>query len=137
MSIKISTLLNKVDSLSNKENASIIMDFYRYMQDKGSSENHQINNLKVIIDFTRSLGPEVFYNISKKEQITSFLDTKIKDAQLDPDKRWITTWNHYLNRIKLFFRWLYNAHRQQQYIQSSESRYITDEWITPDFVKIK
>jgi hypothetical protein len=81
MSIKISTLLSKVDSLSNKKNASIIMDFYRYMQDKGSSENHQINNLKVIIDFTRFLGPEGFYSINNKEQITSFLNTKIKDAQ--------------------------------------------------------
>ena len=105
MSIKISTLVSKVDSLSNKENAAIIMDFYKYMQDKGSSENHQINNLKVVIDFTKFLGSEGFYNISKKEQITSFLDTKIKNPQRDPDKRWITTWNHYLNRIKLFFRW--------------------------------
>jgi integrase/recombinase XerD len=141
MSIKISTLLSKVDSLSNKKNASIIMDFYRYMQDKGSSENHQINNLKVIIDFTRFLGPEGFYNISKKEQITSFLNTKIKDVQQDPDKRWITTWNHYLNRTKLFFRWLYNFHsRQQQYIQSEShiSEQLSErEWTTPDFVKVK
>ncbi len=142
MSIKISTLLSKVDSLSNKKNASIIMDFYRYMQDKGSSENHQINNLKVIIDFTRFLGPEGFYSINKKEQITSFLNTKIKDAQQDPDKRWITTWNHYLNRTKLFFRWLYNVHsiQQQQYIQSEShiSEQLSEcEWTTPDFVKIK
>jgi nucleoid-associated protein YejK len=142
MSIKISTLLSKLDSLSNKKNASTIMDFYRYMQDKGSSENHQINNLKVIIDFTRFLGSEGFYSISKKEQITFFLNTKIKDAQQDPDKRWITTWNHYLNRIKLFFRWLYNVHsrQQQQYIQSEShiSEQLSEcEWTTPDFVKIK
>ena len=141
MSIKISTLLSKVDSLLNKDNAKIIMDFYRYMQYKNSSENHQINNLKVIIDFTRFLGPEGFYNICKKEQIISFVNTKIKDSQQDPDKRWITTWNHYLNRIKLFFRWLYNAHRQQ-YVQQSGSSCIAEqlsehEWTTPDFVKIK
>ena len=83
------------------------------MRDKGSSENHQINNLKVIIDFTRFLGPEGFYEITMKDQITSFLNTKIKDDQHDPDKKWITTWNHYLNRIRLFFRWLHNAHKQK------------------------
>jgi integrase/recombinase XerD len=142
MSIKISTLLSKVDSISNKENATIIMDFYRYMQDKGSSENHQINNLKVIMDLTRFLGSEGLYNVCKKEQITSFLNTKIKKSQQDPDKRWITTWNHYLNRIKLFFRWLYNYHRyQQKYTQSelhaSEQLLTEREWTTPDFVKIK
>jgi hypothetical protein len=80
MSIKISTLLSKVDSIPNKENAAIIMDFYRYMQDKGSSENHQINNLKVIMDFTRFLGSEGLYNVCKREQITSFLNTKIKNS---------------------------------------------------------
>ena len=49
MSIKISTLLKKIDLLNSKENASVIIDFYDYMRDKGSSENHIINNLKVII----------------------------------------------------------------------------------------
>src|SRR6188472_1984091 len=118
------------------------MDFYRYMRDKASSENHQINNLKVIMDFTRFLGSEGLYNLCKREQITSFLNTKIKNSQQDPDKRWITTWNHYLNRIKLFFRWLYNYHRyQQKYTQSelhaSEQLLSEREWTTPDFVKIK
>ena len=55
MSTKISTLLGKVQSLHNKHNISTIMDFYTYMQEEGSSENHKINNLKVIIDFTKFL----------------------------------------------------------------------------------
>lgn len=55
-SVKILTLLNKVDSLQNKENASIIMNFYNYMSGKGSSENHKINNLKVVIDYAVSWG---------------------------------------------------------------------------------
>ena len=63
------------------------------MQEKGSSDNHQVNNLKVVINFANFLGPNItFYNISKKEQITSFLNTKIKNSDIDPDKRWITTW---------------------------------------------
>ena len=36
------------------------------------------------------------------------MDTNIKNNEEDPDKRWITTWNDYLVRIKYFFRWLYN-----------------------------
>jgi hypothetical protein len=84
------------------------------MQEKGSSENHQVNNLKVVIDFANFLGPDItFYNISKREQITAFLNTKIKSYDIDPDKRWITTWNHFLNRIKLFMRWLYNHHKNR------------------------
>ncbi|MCJ7635979.1 MAG: hypothetical protein MUO21_00650, partial [Nitrososphaeraceae archaeon] len=79
--------------------------------EKGSSENHQVNNLKVVIDFAKFLGPNIiFYNISKKEQITSFLNTKIKSYDIDPDKRWITTWNHFLNRIKLF---MHNAYTKK------------------------
>ena len=67
--------------------------------------------MKVVIDFANFLGPDTtFYNINKKEQITLFLNKKIKSSDIDPDKRWITTWNHFLNRIKLFMRWLYNYH---------------------------
>ena len=31
------------------------MDFYNYMCEKGSSENHKINNLKVVIDYAKYL----------------------------------------------------------------------------------
>ena len=113
------------------------------MQEKGSSENHQVNNLKVVINFANFLGPDItFYNIGKREQITSFLNTKIKSSDIDPDKKWITTWNHFLNRIKLFMRWLYNYHYRlkQNNIENNYSDDINDnnnEWITPEFCKIK
>jgi hypothetical protein len=50
----------------------------------------------------------LFYDIQRKEQITAFLDTKIKSVEDDPDRKLITTWNDYLNDIKYFFRWIYN-----------------------------
>jgi len=102
------------------------------MQEKGSSENHQVNNLKVVMDFARFLGPITFYDVKERELIISFLNKKIKSTEDDPDKRWITTWNHYLNRIKLFSRWLYNYH-----IQHKGGVRENEEWITPDFCKIK
>ena len=102
------------------------------MQQKGSSENHQVNNLKVVIDFGKYLGTLSFYDVSKKDQILSFLSRKIKSPQDDPEKKWITTWNHYLNRIKLFERWLHNYHlKKHQGLEENE------EWVTPEFCRIK
>ena len=51
------------------------------MKNNGSSERHQNNNLIVMIEFSNYFGPKTsLYNINKKEQILSFLDTKIKDS---------------------------------------------------------
>jgi hypothetical protein len=72
------------------------------MREKESSENHIMNCLKVIIDYANHLKEINFTDINKKENIVSSLNLKIKPESLDPDKRWITTWNHYLNRLKLF-----------------------------------
>ena len=68
-----------------------------------------------------------FYEIKTKEQVLEFLDTKIKSYNEDPDKRWITTWNNYLNRIRLFYRWLLNHSNCLE----------NENWETPEFVKIK
>jgi hypothetical protein len=83
------------------------------MKDNGSSERHHNNNLIVMIEFANYFDSNTtFYDINKKEQIILFLDTKIKDSSIDPEQRWITSWNHYLVRIKLFFRWLYNKDKE-------------------------
>jgi hypothetical protein len=39
------------------------------MKDRGSSENHIINNIKVILDLAAFLGPLGYQDIEKKEQI--------------------------------------------------------------------
>jgi hypothetical protein len=72
MSTEILTLLAKVDSLSNMENAAIILDFYKYMQDKCSSENYIINNIKVILDLAGFLRPQGYESIKKREQFFHF-----------------------------------------------------------------
>jgi integrase/recombinase XerD len=102
------------------------------MKRAGTSEKYQNNNLKALIVYSKYLGPSVsFYEIENKSQVISFLDTKIKNSENDPDKRWITTWNDYLGRIKYFFRWMYNC----------KDKDLDDvpfsDWETPDFVKIK
>ena len=102
------------------------------MKRAGTSEKYQNNNLKALIVYSKFLGPSIsFYEIENKNQVLSFLDTKIKNSENDPDKRWITTWNDYLVRIKYFFRWMYNC----------KDKDIDDvpfsDWETSDFVKIK
>jgi hypothetical protein len=60
------------------------------MKRAGTSEKYQNNNLKAIIAYSKSLGPSIsFYEIENKSQVISFLDTKIKNSEEDPDKRWI------------------------------------------------
>ncbi|HSF52072.1 MAG TPA: hypothetical protein VLA74_15040 [Nitrososphaeraceae archaeon] len=99
----------------------------------GTSERYQNNNLKAIIAYSKFLEPSIsFAQVKNKSQIISFLDTKIKNSEGDPDKRWITTWNDYLVRIKYFFRWMYNCKDKDEYENISFS-----EWLTPDFVQIK
>ena len=102
---KLTTTVNKIATVLNSVNAAIIEEFYQYMKSTGTSEHHQNNNLKVVIAFAKFLGSDTtFHDIQRKEQITRFLDTKAKPLELDPEKKWITTWNHYLHRIKLFMR---------------------------------
>jgi hypothetical protein len=83
--------------LPNSSNSKTLNEFLIYMKNNGSSERHQNNNLNVIIELTNYFGSDTtFYDINKKEQILSFLDTKIKDSSIDSEKKWITSWNHYL-----------------------------------------
>ena len=62
------------------------------MKSIGISESYQNGNLKIIIYFARFLGSTTdFLSVKKKEQILSFLDTRIKDTEIDPEKRWTHT----------------------------------------------
>ncbi|HEX7258285.1 MAG TPA: hypothetical protein VF242_09510, partial [Nitrososphaeraceae archaeon] len=130
MVAKLSTTIFKIQNLPNTSNSKTLNEFLTYMKNNGSSERHQNNNLNVMVEFSNYFesNTTTFYDINKKEQILSFLDTKIKDSSKDPERRWITSWNHYLTRIKLFFRWLYNKDKKE---------IDRDYWETPNFLKIK
>jgi hypothetical protein len=75
-----------------------------------------------------------FIKISKKEEILYFLDSKIKSKEDDPDGKWMRTWNDYLQRIKYFFRWLFNEKLRQE---GNEESLDPSDWVTPSFMKIK
>jgi hypothetical protein len=108
-----------------------ITAFHDYLIGNDLSVHHVNNNLKAAISFANYLGPEQsFHDIISKQQTISFLDTKRKPVDSDPDMRWVTTWNHYLNRLRFFFRWFHNRYLRSEPISESE-------WETPDIVRIK
>ncbi len=128
----ITTVKNIGIKVTNTTNRELITEFYNYLTNIDTSENYQNGLLKVIIRYAEHLGPDVTFNqIKDKEQILKFLDNKRKLEIEDPDKKWITTWNDYLWRIKYFYRWLYNAKENGINAKSYES------WITPSFINIK
>ena len=102
MPVKLSTTIGSISSIPNPTNSTNIDEFHQYMKSIGTSESYQNGNLKTMIYFARFLGPSTdFLSIQRKERILSFLDTRIKNTDIDPDKRWIRTWNDYLQRIKM------------------------------------
>ena len=84
--------------------------------------------------FAKFLGEsKTLYDIKDHTFIVSFLDTLRKSKEEDPDERWITTWNDYLWRLKMFYRWLYNFKiKEENQINYSN----INNWNTPDFVNI-
>jgi hypothetical protein len=109
MPVRLITTLSKLSTVPNTTNASLLDDLYSFMQTTGASESHCNNTLKTAISFALFLGStESFYDIRTKEKIIAYLDTKIKASIIDPEKRWMTTWNDYLGDLKYLFRWLHS-----------------------------
>ncbi len=132
MPSKLSTTVNHIQSLSNTENAVILFKFLEFMKNHDASERHQNNNLKSIVSYSKFLGTSSLKEITVKEDILSFLQTKIKSKEDDPDKKWITTYNDYLHRIRHFFRWLYNEYGKQD----EENIIPMEFWKNPHFINM-
>jgi integrase/recombinase XerD len=106
MPIRLDMILRKVEQMSNKVNPDLLKDFYQHMKDNSTSQNYQKGNLKAVVHFAEHIGAATSFYDLDHNRVVGFLDTKIKPEQIDSDKKWITTWNGYLWRLKLFFRWL-------------------------------
>ena len=91
MPAKLSTTIDKIKLPSNQENAALIFSFYEFMKNHDASERHQNNNLKAIISYSNFLGHKSLKEINTKEDVLSYLQTKTKSKDDDPDQKWITT----------------------------------------------
>jgi hypothetical protein len=91
MTVKLSTTIKNIErDVFNSENKQLLVQFFEFMKRNGTSERYQNNNLKTIIAYNKILGPSVpFSQVNNKSQVISFLDTKIKNSEDDPDIRWI------------------------------------------------
>ena len=106
MTERLDTVLEKISTVPNLIDSSVVQEFYQFMVDNRKSDSYKKNNLKALMQFSHELAPNVtFYDIQK---ILEFLNKRIKPKSDDSDGKWTTTWNDYLGRLKFFFRWLYN-----------------------------
>jgi hypothetical protein len=125
MPAKLATTVERIKQLSNSSNSRLILEFHEFMKENGASERHQNNNLKAVLSLAQFMNSKSLGEISNRDDILTFLQTKIKEKEADPDQKWITTYNDYLHRLKHFVRWKYNR-------VNSLSMY---EWKTPDFLQ--
>jgi len=90
MPVKLSTTLVKVDKIENIQNRFLVKQYHKFMDSTGASERHQNNNLKVILSYVNYLGKDIFLSrIKTCDSILSFLETKKKAKDEDPDEKWI------------------------------------------------
>jgi hypothetical protein len=59
---KLTTTINKIQSVPNLTNAGIKSEFYDYMKGTDASENHQNNCLKAVIAYAKFLGTDTTFN---------------------------------------------------------------------------
>ncbi len=56
MTERLETVLQKISSISNTANSSLIQEFYQFMVDNRKSDSYKKNNPKVLILFSHGLG---------------------------------------------------------------------------------
>ena len=67
MTEKLETVLEKISTISNPINSSLIQEFYQFMVNNRKSDSYKKNNLKALILFSHELAPNVtFYDVQKK-----------------------------------------------------------------------
>jgi hypothetical protein len=126
MPTRLTTTLSKIGTVPNAAS-----DFHRYMKSNAASEHHRNNSLKVVIAFRKHLGADIaLSDVQHREHLFALLDTEIRSE--DPEKRWMTTWDDALRRLKMFYGWLYNAR-----LKAQEQFDVPRDWQTPAFLKIK
>src|SRR5690606_8394858 len=114
----------------NPANAALLLELNDYMRRTGASDSHIKNEVYSNLLFAMHLKERSFFDISKQSEIISFLDTKRKSKDVDPEERWKTTYNDYLDSIKFFYRWLYNQRGREDLTDP-------DIWETPAFAQIR
>jgi hypothetical protein len=87
MPAKLTTTVSKIALVPNQTNLAIIEEFRAYMKARGSSEQHQNNNLKVAIAYANFLGPNrTFFDVQQKKPDYCISGHKSKAPRAGPGK---------------------------------------------------
>ena len=138
-SSRLENVLQQIETVEDNLNKTLIQEFSKYLISKDTSASYQRNCIKIILMFAAFLQSRKEEEKTNLSQVTSiddiiaFLDTRRKTKDEDPEQKWITTWNDYLWRIKIFYRWYYNTK-----ILKTIANNIFDSrnWLNPDFINI-
>jgi integrase/recombinase XerD len=135
---RLQNVLQQIETVENNLNKNLIQEFSKYLISKDTSANYQRNCIKIMLmfgDFLQSKKGEKnnLSQVDSIDDIIAFLDTRKKTKEEDPEQKWITTWNDYLWRIKIFYRWYYNTK-----VLKTIANNIFDSrnWVNPDFINI-
>ncbi|MGI0029218.1 MAG: hypothetical protein ACREAQ_05835, partial [Nitrososphaera sp.] len=127
--MSITTVLSRISQVPNQANAALLLELNDYMRKTGASDTHVKSEVYCNLLFAMYLQSRSFFDVSKQSEIISFLDTKRKPKEVDPDERWKTTYNDYLDSIKFFYRWLYNQRGRDDLVEPGT-------WETPTYLFI-
>ena len=128
-------LLTHVEEIGNDVNRQLIYEYHLYLVSRDTSTIYQKDNVKLVYMFAKFIGEfKTFYEIKDRETIVTLLDTRRKSKEEDPEQKWITTWNDYLWRLKMFYRWLYNVKLKGE--NNQRNCHDISNWVTPAFVNI-
>ena len=130
MPMSTATVLSRIPQVTNQTNAAVLLELHDYMRRTGAGDTHIKNELLCNLLFAMHLGQRSFFDISNQKGIQEFLDTKRKSKELDPEEKWKTTYNHYVNAIKFLYRWIYNQRGRDDPTDPTT-------WETPAFVRIR
>ena len=111
---RLENVLEQIETVENNLNKNLMHEFSKYLISKDTSASYQRNCIKIMLmfaDFLQSRKEEKINlsQVNSIDDIIAFLDTRRKTKEEDPEQKWITTWNDYLWRIKIFYRWYYNT----------------------------
>ena len=100
MTSKPETVLKQVNELDNENHRKSFLQFYNWLiDDEDRSIRNATNYLMILRLFSKKISNKDLHNINK-EDVVQFLDKRRKSSESDPDKKWVRTWNDYLNQLE-------------------------------------
>ncbi|MDH3313064.1 MAG: site-specific integrase [Nitrosopumilus sp.] len=120
MTTKPETVIKQIERLPEIHSRPLLQ-FKDWLVDEDSMLSNAANYLRVLKLFSFDLGKKEFKDVTR-EDVLEFLDKRKKSIDVDPEKKWVRTWNDYLARLVGFYRWLHN----------NEITKDREDWNTPE-----